>query len=131
MKIPKTYFYRDVDIIDLIIKEFPEFKESSQFEELSQYNKEHAYPLAAAWAGFIVHDQMPKENIDSAVKALRFVDKIMNDPTSDPELINLLQIELFEIIVGTRKGLHLAVDNLHDHALSLLGMTMQHFRTLD
>ncbi len=126
----KRYIYHSVDIRDLLEKEFPEFIASKHYKFANE-DRELVYVFVGGWGSFVERELLIKNNTDIAVRALKFVDKIMNDKTSDKELVNLLFIELFENIVGTRKGIHLAVDNLHDEALHWFGLALQNFRTLD
>ena len=129
METPETYYYEGRDIRDLLIEEFPEFIQNRKFDT-APGNRESAYGIAGHW-GIFIRESFQNGNDKILIRALKFVNKIMNDEKADPALINMLHIELFENIIGFKRAVHGAIDNHHGKAISNFGLTMQHFRILD
>ena len=54
-------------------------------------------------------------------------DRVMNNPRSESELINLFAVEVFETLVGSRTGAKLAKSCLHGESLRPLEQTLKDF----
>ncbi|OGW71047.1 MAG: hypothetical protein A3G49_00725 [Candidatus Sungbacteria bacterium RIFCSPLOWO2_12_FULL_41_11] len=99
---------------------FPEFKESEEFDET---NMGIPYTFLADFGRFFM-DRLRKAGETDAVvkKTFTVMNEMFNDPATDPEVINLMQIELCEILASSKKGLALATKLLSGKSLEYLNM---------
>ena len=115
------------NIIEVIIKKFPEYKNSKRYFDES--NQELEYIVVGNLA-LMAFGQIDKKNgIGLAERLLKFTDEIMNNSSSSDEILNLFQVEVFEKLSGSRTGGRLAKQLLHGKSLELLEQTLKYYNT--
>lgn len=121
----KTINYSEIQ--DIIDSTFPEYKNSS-FHDVE--GRDQPYVYVGDFAHFVLDDLDNKpDSVVLAERLLKFVDEVFNNPDSSIELVNLLQIEVFENLVSTKTGAVLAKKLLHNRSLTLLDQTLTGYGT--
>lgn len=123
----KKITYKNINIDEVIEKEYPEFLKSKYYDS---EHKEWQSTYVEDW-GLFVNEEFKLGNQELAKKALKFANDVINNSGNNVDLKNILYIGLFEKIVETRQGIHLAIDNLSGEALSLFGMCLQNFSPIE
>lgn len=117
------------NISEKLIEKFPEYKNSSQYYD--EENMDSPYTVVGNLSLMVFEDIDKKENIELAARLIILVDEIMNNPNSEDQLVNLMQIEVFEKLVGSRTGAKIARAMLHDKSLHFLEQTLKYYNSKD
>jgi hypothetical protein len=100
---------------------FPEFKDSKEFDEM---NTTIPYSFLSDFGRFFM-DRLKKDGEGDLVvqRVFAVLNEVFNDPSVDPEVANLLQVELCEILASSKKGLALAEKLLQGKSIEYLNMS--------
>jgi hypothetical protein len=109
--------------IEILYGKFPEFKESEQFK-LMTISEDLPYVVYSWFYGFIIKNL---RNDFVVKKFISFINESFNDPTVDPELLNLMQIEFFENLTSSKDLIEFARKNFIGKALEMFEFTSKHF----
>jgi|SRR3989344_3443036 len=111
------------------LKLFPEFRESEKYDE---ENIEIPYAFLADYSRFFMDRLKSGGETDIVVqRTFNIMNKIFNDPSAEPEVINLIQIELCEILASSKKGLELANKLLEGDSVKYLKMACNWLNSVD
>lgn len=113
------------NIGSVIIEKFPEYKKSEKYYDESDKGSPYAFFGNLCLLAFTDIDK--NQHPDLAERLIVLTDQILNDPGSELQLVNLLVIEVFEKMVGSRTGAVLAKKILHGESLELLKQTLKGF----
>lgn len=112
------------DIIQFWLKEFPEFN----VQEWNKDNLNLPHIVFADFADFLINKIEEKGRDDTIVqKTFTIINNQFNDSDPDPEVLNLLQVEIFENLSNSKFGTELAWELLSPKALEYFKNTKQYF----
>lgn len=117
------------NISEMLLERFPEYKKSTKYYKDTNKNLPHV--LLANLSLMIFDNIDQNDSLDLACRLVTMADEVINNPSTDGEVINLFQVEMFEQLVGSRKGAILAKELLHSKSLDLLEQTLKHFGTTE
>ena len=117
--------YNEKNLVDVIDQEFPEFINSNFYEA---GDKAFEYVHVGNFTSFI-EGEFKMHNYEIIKHLLDFLNRVMNEGSK--EVQNILQIEIFETMVGHQEFVDQARLQLQGAALRNLEQTLLHFNTVD
>lgn len=122
------------NIQDYIDKVFPEYLKSKDCESYS-FDRELRYVYLTGLCNLALEDLDNRSNVELAEALVKFSNVVINrfgdcsnfDKTDN--LDNLFGIEVFELLTGSKKGIHMAKEYLSDRALETFHLTIKHYHT--
>lgn len=112
------------DLLDLFDKKFPEYPVMNIYD---LQNRDLAYIYIGSFATNAFDNLDSKTDFSLAERLVIFANDIINDPETDIEIKNLVQIEIFEPMAGSKRGALLAREHLKGEAKEGLKVTLRGF----
>jgi hypothetical protein len=104
--------YSHEEMISFLLKEFPEFEESSRYKDLAYLKEDRLSLVYVVWGEFASYSvERLKENgsEDKIVQKLfTFINECFENEESSSWVLDLLTVEIFEEFVQTENGLSYA-----------------------
>ena len=96
-------------IAPFLLEHFPEFKETGDYKRYDENDLKLPYIVWADFIRYLLQRLQKNGPADSVVQRLfAFLNEQFNDPASDPEVINLLAVEVFESFTQKKENLDFA-----------------------
>ena len=118
------------NIIEVTLNSFPEFKESKQFKEImEEVDISLPYIFFGYFNEFIIDHLTSEKHRGSPIiqRFVIFVNELFADTNSDPKVLNLIQIEIFELLAESKELIEFARKNLVGKALDTFEFTSRHY----
>ncbi len=102
------------NIVDFLIEEFPEFKETEVFKLFDKEDFKLAYIVWGAFSIYAV-DRLMKNGADDLVvqRLFNFINEQFDNTDSDPKVLELLTVEIFESFAQEKESLKFSRQNTH------------------
>lgn len=114
------------NIVERLLKEFPSFKEWEDFGQLDKEDIEkNTYIVFSYFVRYMLERLEKNGSQDLMLKRFfYFINSQFNNPKSDPQILNLLSVEVFEGFAQTKKGLNFSRENTVGNARHAVEMSL-------
>ncbi len=115
------------DSVQVLLEKFPEFKDSNEYL-IVQDELDLPYGIYFAFMKTILQEiKSPAKDTQIIKRFVDFVNESFADDETDPESLNLMQIEFFENLTSSKDLIEFARKNFIGKALEMFEFTSKHF----
>ncbi len=113
------------NIVDFLIGGFSEFKATEIFKEFDNEDLKLPYIIWGAFVTYVI-DRLQKNGEDDPVlkKLFNFINNQFDDPSSDPDVLNLLSVTVFEGFAQVKESLEFSRKNTRNKARHAVEMIL-------